>query len=199
MCEGATECGTVTIESDGQGLQPPYCIPYFQPHWYAVHTCSRREKQIARVLEERGIESFLPLYQRSPRNGCVRPLLPLFPGYVFVHIVLRDCLRVLQVPGVVRLLSFRGHPAELSDDEIQAIRVILQKGLDLRPYPYMNVGQLVEIHHGPLQGTRGRVLRRSKRLRIVLSVDALGRSLVVEVNEDDLTDGWIAQGNRSAA
>ncbi len=199
MCEGAAECGTDNPESAAQGSEATNCIPRFQPHWYAVHTCSRREKQIARLLEERAIENLLPLYQRKPKNGSIRPPLPLFPGYVFVHIVLRDYLRVLQVPGVVRFLSFRGRPVEVGDEEIEAIRVALQKGVHLQPYPYMKVGQLVEIHHGPLQGTRGRVLRRNNRLRVVLSVHALDRSIVVEVNEEDLTLPWIAPRNRTAA
>jgi transcription antitermination factor NusG len=34
----------------------------------------------------------------------------LFPGYVFVHMSLRNRLRVLDLPGVVRFLSCNGHP-----------------------------------------------------------------------------------------
>ena len=153
--------------------------------WYAVHTCSRHEKQIARVLAERGIENLLPLYQRKHRKKTTS-WLPLFPGYVFVRIILRDYLCVLQVPGVVRLVSFHGRPAEIDDDEIHAIRVVMQKGLRAQPHPYVKIGQLVEINCGALQGTRGHVIRRNKQLRVVLSVDALGQSIVVEVNQEDL-------------
>lgn len=153
--------------------------------WYAVHTCSRHEKQIASVLAERGIENLLPLYQRKRRNKMIS-WLPLFPGYVFVRIILRDYLRVLQVPGVVRLVSFQGRPAEIDDNEIHAIRVVMQKGLRVQPHSYVKVGHFVEINCGALQGTRGHVIRRNKQLRVVLSVEALGQSIVVEVNEDDL-------------
>lgn len=159
-----------------------------QPRWYAVYTCSRREKQVARLLEDRGVENFLPLYQRKARrfHNATRPLLPLFPGYIFVHIGSRDCLRVLQVPGVVKLLTFRGLPAEIEDHEIGAMRVVVQKGFAVHPHPYVEPGRLVEIHGGALRGTRGYVIRRNKHWRVILSVNALGQSIAVEVNEEDL-------------
>jgi hypothetical protein len=43
-----------------------FVIPATEPHlvrWYAVYTCSRSEKTVARQMEERGIEHFLPLYR----------------------------------------------------------------------------------------------------------------------------------------
>jgi hypothetical protein len=42
-----------------------FVIPATEPHlmrWYAVYTCSQSEKTVARQMEERGIEHFLPLY-----------------------------------------------------------------------------------------------------------------------------------------
>ena len=52
--------------------------------------------------------------------------MPLFPGYVFVRMALRDKLRVQQVPGVARLVGFDGTPAALpesapSQDAAEAI------------------------------------------------------------------------------
>jgi transcription antitermination factor NusG len=172
----------------------------FAAHWYAVHTCSRREKQVARVFSERGIENLLPLYQRKQsRRRSVVSWLPLFPGYVLVRILLREYLCVLQVPGVVRLVSFHGRPAEIDDDEIHAIRIAMQKGLNVQPHPYVKIGKLVEIHCGALQGTRGHVIRRNKNLRVVLSVEALGQSIVVEVNEEDLGPSATVEKQLAAA
>ena len=134
------------------------------------------------------MECFLPLYEgvRRSHNGRNRVHLPLFPGYVFVHIALRDRIRVLQVPGVVRLVSFNGQPAALNDSEINALRNALKLGLPAEPYPYLKVGHDVEILSGPLQGLRGRVLRKNSHFRVVLSVDLLCRSIVVDVDGSDL-------------
>ncbi len=169
-------------------LEFPSC--YSDPFWYATYTCSRREKQVARLLQERSLECFLPLYKAVHRNPSGRKrvhFLPLFPGYVFVHIALQDHVRVLQVPGVVRLVSFHGQPAPLRDSEIEPLRNALALGLPAEPYPYLKVGHDVEILTGPLQGLRGRILRKNSHFRVILSVDLLRRSIVVDVDGSDLT------------
>ena len=162
---------------------------YSHPAWYAIYTCSRREKQVARVLQERNVECFLPLYEATRRHthGGERIFLPLFSGYVFVHIALQDRMHVLQVPGVVQLVSFNGKPAALQDSEIEALQSVLTRGLPIEPYPYLKVNHEAEIRSGPLQGLRGRILRRNGHFRVVLSVDLLRRSLVVDVDAADLS------------
>src|SRR5467141_1677563 len=86
--------------------------PVREPHWYAVHTCANHEKRVASHLVEREVEHFLPLYHSVRRwsDRCVELDLPFFPGYVFVRLELRDKLRVLQIPFVVRLVGFGGLP-----------------------------------------------------------------------------------------
>ena len=85
--------------------------------WYALYTWANHEKSIARQLEVRSIESFLPLYEKVSRwkDRRVKLRLPLFSGYVFVRMALQEKLRVLQIPGAVRLVGFNGVPAALSD------------------------------------------------------------------------------------
>ena len=76
-----------------------------EQRWYAAYTCANHEKRVREQLEQRSIESYLPLYEtvRRWKDRRMRLQLPLFPGYVFVRMVLVDRLRVLQVPSVVRL------------------------------------------------------------------------------------------------
>src|SRR5262252_8272695 len=83
------------------------------PLWYAAYTASRHEKTVAEHLRQRDVECFLPLYEtiRQWNNGRHRVQMPLFPGYVFVRIEMRDRMRVLQVPGLVQLVTFQGAPA----------------------------------------------------------------------------------------
>src|SRR6266404_7223919 len=86
-----------------------------QLRWYAAYTCANHEKRVREQLEQRSIESYLPVYKtvRRWKDRQMRMQLPLFPGYVFVRMVLADRLRVLQVPSVVRLVGFNGHLAAL--------------------------------------------------------------------------------------
>src|SRR5271169_1910212 len=100
---------TAAILSVGRGNEAA------EDRWYALYTCPRHEKRVAEQIEQRQMSCFLPLY-RSVRRWKDRRKeleLALFPGYVFVHIALRDKLQVLKVPGAVRLVTFNGQPAAL--------------------------------------------------------------------------------------
>jgi transcription antitermination factor NusG len=159
-----------------------------QARWYAAHVCSRHEKQVARQLEERRVSCFLPVY-RSVRRWKDRRKeldLVLFPGYVFVHLDLKDRLRVLQVPSVVRFVSFNGQPAALPDAEIEVLVNGLAKGVRAEPHPYLKVGHRVRVKYGPLAGTQGILVRRKDKFRVVLSIDLIMRSVAVEVDEADV-------------
>lgn len=156
--------------------------------WYAAYTSSRHEKTVAEHLRQREVECFLPLYETVRRwnNGRHRVQLPLFPSYVFVRMGLRDKLRVLQVPGLAQLVSFQGSPAVLPDSEIETLRSALAAGVPAQPYRYLNVGSKVEICNGPLQGLRGILLRHQGQFRVVVSVEMIMRSIVVEVEAADV-------------
>jgi len=68
-----------------------------QPRWYVLYTFANHEKRVASELRARTVEHFLPLYRsvRCWKDRQVTLDLPLFPGYVFVHLALRDRLRVV--------------------------------------------------------------------------------------------------------
>ncbi len=158
------------------------------PRWYAAYTSARHEKRVAEHLRQREVECFLPLYETIHRwnNGRHRVQLPLFPGYVFVRICLRDKLRVLQAPGLAQLVSFNGAPAPLPETEIDTLRNALSAGVFAQPYRYLTVGSRVEICRGPLQGLRGILLRHQGQFRVVLSVEMILRSIIVEIDAGDV-------------
>src|ERR1700757_2237747 len=83
--------------------------------WYAAYTCANHERRVAQQLAERRVDSFFPTYPsvRRWRDRRKELQLPLFPNYVFVRMDLADRIRVLQIPGVVNLVTFQGRPAAL--------------------------------------------------------------------------------------
>ena len=156
--------------------------------WYAGYTAARHEKRIAEHFVQRGIEHFLPLYETIHRwnNGRHRVQLPLFPGYIFVRIAVREKLRVLEVPGFVRLVGFNGLPCALPESDINRMMEALSKGVLAEPYPYLTVGTRVEIRNGPLKGMTGILVRRRNKYRVGISVDLIMRSMIVEVEAGDV-------------
>lgn len=169
-------------------LAESFQMPPTEARWYAAYTRARHEKRVAEQLQRRSVEHFLPLCQVVHRwkNGRHQVQLPLFPGYVFVHIALQDRMRVLQVPGLVRLVGSRGLPTSLPPHEIDAIREAVRCGLAAESYPYLRAGTRVQICRGPLQGITGFLLRRHGATRVVVSVDPIMRSIVVDVDAADV-------------
>ncbi|HXY03362.1 MAG TPA: UpxY family transcription antiterminator [Terriglobales bacterium] len=155
--------------------------------WYAIYTRFRYEKQVAAMLAYRGVEHYLPLYEAVHRwkDRNARVQLPLFPSYVFVYLNLQDRMRALTIPGVIRLVGCP-HAEPLEGEEVEAIRNYLSSRLPVEPYPYLTKGSRVRITGGPLAGMEGLILRRKSTCRIVISLDLIQRSMVVEVPASDL-------------
>jgi len=157
-------------------------------NWYALYTAPRHEKRVAEQIRQRSFSCFLPLYRSVRRWKDRRKQLDLvlFPSYVFVRMGLENKLKVLQLPGVVRLVSFNGQPAALPADEIEALQSRLSTTANVEPHPYLRRGRRVRVRSGPMQGLEGIVVRRKDCCRVVFSVDLIMRSVAVEVDEADL-------------
>jgi len=161
---------------------------YLEPHWYAVYTRANHEKRLVPEIQARSLECFLPTYTsvRRWKDRRVSLELPLFPGYLFVRMVLRDRLLVLQIPGVVRLVGFDGQPAALADNEIEILRYGFSERISAEPHPYLKVGHRVRIVNGPLTGLAGILKKRKNALRVVLALDLIQRAVAVDVNATDV-------------
>jgi transcription antitermination factor NusG len=94
--------------------------------------------------------------------------LALFPGYVFVRMALASRLRVLQLPGVVRLVSFHGQLAALPAEEIAALQDQLSRFGDRTP-------SLSARRTSSPGAQRAHAVRTKDRCRVVLSIDLILR------------------------
>ena len=157
-------------------------------NWYALYTHPRHEKVVARQLEERCVEAFLPLYRARRRWKDRRKEvdLALFPSYVFIRIGEQQKLQVLKVSGALNVVSFNGKMAPMPERQIEALRHALEKRIYAEPCPYLKVGRKVRVKAGPLAGAEGILSRKKDKFRVVISVEALMRSVAIEVDSTDL-------------
>jgi transcription antitermination factor NusG len=157
-----------------------------EPLWYAACTLPRHEKRVAEHLAGRDVAFFLPQYETVSRwkDRRVRLSLPLFPGYIFVHLALCDRLRVLETPSVVRLVGFNGSPSALPDADMERLRRRLGDSSKAVPHPFLTVGRRVRIIRGSLEGLEGILLRRRGEFRLVISLELIQRSIAVDVDAD---------------
>ena len=156
--------------------------------WYAAYTCPRHEKYVARQLDERCIDTFVPLYRslRRWKDRRTQIELPLFPGYVFVHFDLEQRLRILELPGVVRLGEFQWPTGDATG--IRDRDVTKRFGpADLRRTSSLFArgpkGTRVAWAHGC---TEGILVRKKDKFRLVISLEAIMRSTAVEVDAADV-------------
>jgi len=161
---------------------------FIVPHWYAAYTRAQHEKRVAAELGMRDVEHFLPLYSsvRRWKDRRVQLESPLFPGYVFVRLALRDRLSVLQIPSVVRVVGFNGQPTALPDTEMEIMRSGLSQSLRVEPHPFLTVGRQVRITGGPFAGLEGVLSRKKSGTRVVVSLGLIQRSVAVDVDIADV-------------
>jgi transcription antitermination factor NusG len=158
--------------------------------WFAVHTHSRHEKVVERELQEAGITCFLPIYKQvrqwSDRRKVVE--LPLFSCYLFVRIVPDGAhrLKVIRANGVLRFVGNGGVGLPIPDEQINAVRMVLEQGLPVCSHPFLKVGQRVRVRTGALSGLEGVLVSRSGENSLVISLDAIQRSLHVRIEGYDL-------------
>lgn len=156
--------------------------------WWALYTRHQHEKQVADTLQCKGFEVFLPVCDSVRRWKDRRKVLsmPLFPGYVFVRGSSGRRLGILTTPGVHMILSRGDEAAAIPEEEIQAIRRVLEGKFVAEPHPYLNCGDRVRIRRGPLEGIEGILVRWKNIFRLILSVEMLARSVSVELDAVDV-------------
>lgn len=157
--------------------------------WYAIQTRSRHEKVVAEQLWQKGIECFLPLYEKVSRWKDRRKLvsLPLFPGYLFVHANISERkLDILKVPSVVRVVGFSGRAESIDGKQIQAVKELVFREIPVDPHPYLAVGDRVRIVRGPLCGLEGILLEKKGKFRFVLSIDIIRQAVSCEISAADV-------------
>jgi transcriptional antiterminator NusG len=157
-----------------------------QQAWYAVRVRSNHENTTATFLRSTGHTIFHPTYRDERRwSDRVKQLdVPLFSGYLFCYMNISQRLPVLQAPGAVDIVGFGKTFVSVPEEEIEAVRTIVNSAALARPCMYLNVGERVRMEAGPLMGVEGILLERKKDTRLVLSVHLLQRSIATEVNLD---------------
>lgn len=156
--------------------------------WYACYTRARHEKRVELLLQERGLETFLPLMSRVRQWKDRKKLVdfPLFPSYVFCRFALPAVHQVLSVPGVSTLVKAENRPIWIADEELENVRrfagALRKTKMQAEPRPYFAEGEWVEVVDGPMKGIRGIVVEQRGRRRVLVGLKAIGQGMEVDIN-----------------
>src|SRR5258706_2650245 len=126
--------------------------------WWIAHTRSRREKALARHLEQGGVPFYLPQRERRVLRGgrTLVSYLPVFGGYVFFRGRSRERLEALRSQLLVAVLAVQAQ--ELLTEELAQLRSLQESGASLALCAPVNPGEAVKVTDGPFRGYRGVVI-----------------------------------------
>jgi transcriptional antiterminator NusG len=160
--------------------------------WWALHARSRHEDVVFQGLTKRSVEAFVPKIQVMSRRKDRRKriLVPLLPGYVFVHSNLNadQYWDIIKTYGVVRIIGIQGKPVPVKEEEMASLQILHGTDRTVRNRAYMKTGDRIMIMEGPLKGLTGFYLRhKGSSDKVVVSVELLQRSLVVEI------ENWLVE------
>jgi len=170
--------------------------------WYVVNTYSTHENKVAnnlrRRVESMGLEELIfriivaeqevPVMDRETNlpTGKTR-MKNLFPGYVFVEMIMTDYAWyvVRNTPGVTGFVGSSGKgtkPFPVPREQVEP--VLKRMGMvDDSMYDRYNVGDLVKVIHGPLEGTEGNIVSINKETGLVeVETVFFGRTTKIEVD-----------------
>lgn len=162
------------------------------PEWFCVRTQTKREHIAAGHLRElEGIDVFCPRlrYRKATRRGKIWWVEPLFPGYLLAKFNLAEMERAVTFcQGVRGLVRFGSEIPPVPESFVESLRREIRNRPEgeedlMSVSPVIQVGDEVEVAHGPLQGMRGTIVAvapAAERVKILL--DFLGQPQAIDVD-----------------
>jgi transcription antitermination factor NusG len=158
--------------------------------WHVVYTRSRAEKKAEFELQQKDIETYLPLQRKlrqwSDRKKWVET--PLIAGYLFVRISRKEYDIVLQTNHIVSYVRFEGKAAVIPENQIDSLKLMLnQDNIDIDiVQESFEVGQRVEVFAGPLIGLQGKLVKIKGKSKVAIVLEQIGCSAIVEITTENI-------------
>jgi transcription antitermination factor NusG len=169
-----------------------------QKNWYIVYTKPKSEKKVAALLTKRKIENFCPLNCKAivqfRRNKLVYE--PLFSSYVFVNIEENEINLLKQIENVVSLVFWKGRPAVIYHDEIEAIKDFTSDHQNIKlERTQVNLNGDSIIGDDRSYSIDGKILMiKNKSIRV--NLPSLGFTLVAELEGESVLGREVSFGNK---
>ena len=163
------------------------------PEWFCLRCQTKREHIAAGHLRElEGVEVFCPRlrYRKATRRGKIWWVEPMFPGYVLAKFDMAEMERAVTFcQGIRGLIRFGSEIPPVPESFVEAIKneILSRKGAEHNELvtlsPVIQIGDEVEVAHGPFQGMQGTVISvPSATERIKILIEFLGNPQAVDMD-----------------
>lgn len=173
-----------------------------QANWYAIRTATRQEHKVVEGLREMAQEHkitadvYLPCETRWVRHARVKSTkqVPLFPGYLFVHISPESLWRAERVFGVYKVLRNLGgderQAAAIDPEFLGDLRLAETQGqLDLTNQAKkltFTKGEHARVMDGAYAGWIGQIVEVRGKDRVAIMLSLFGRQTLIVAKRTQL-------------
>jgi len=169
-----------------------------QKNWYIIYTKSRCEKKIASIFSKRKVEHFLPVNCRRLNSIRKRKIVyePLFDSYIFAYFTEEDISTIKKIDGVVNLVYWKGKPAIIQENEIEAIREFTSDHHDIKlEKTRIDLNGLAKVVDGPQYSMERNILTIKNRM-VKVNLPSLGFTMIAEISSENIFKDKVSFGNK---
>ncbi|MGD8781584.1 MAG: UpxY family transcription antiterminator [Ignavibacteria bacterium] len=151
-------------------------------NWFALYTKPRHEFKAEQELNRLEIENYLPKTTRTRQwsDRKKKITLPLFSGYIFINVNEKERYYALELPYIVKTVSFNGKPSVIPDSEIDNLKRMLAGNPEVNVVDELKEGTTVKVVEGPFKDVEGIVYKTPNNERILaIVINLLKRSVTV--------------------
>lgn len=161
-----------------------------KPRWFAIYSAFKKEKIAKKLLDKKGIETYLPIQKviRKYERKVKKLEIPLINCYLFVRITKSEYVRVLETEYVSRFIKIGKDLIAIPDAEIEIMQRILGENLELDVE--QNVfyeGDKIIISQGNLMGLTGKLVSFQGKEKVMVELNTIGYSMMIEMDKNLLT------------
>lgn len=157
-----------------------------QLRWFAIYSAFKKEKFAKKLLEKKGIETYLPLQKvvRRYERKIKKLEIPLINCYLFVRITKQDYVSVLETDYISRFVKIGKDLLAIPDEEIEIMQRILGENVavEIEQNKFYQ-GDNVIITKGNLIGLTGKLVAFQGKEKVVVSLNTIGYSIQIEMDK----------------
>ena len=158
--------------------------------WFLAQ-CKPNSHHVAeRNLARQGFQVFLPLQEETKRirGRFVTQMRPLFPGYLFVALDIRNgpWRAVNSTLGITRLVSLGGTPTPVPGELVEQLRLRCDHDGKLLPPQSFKPGDQVTFARGPFANFVATIESLAPDRRVWVLLDLMGQQARVAVQTDQI-------------
>jgi transcription antitermination factor NusG len=157
-----------------------------QKNWYAVYTKPHCERKVSLSLSKKNIENFCPLNQKKSWQFFRSTIASdaIFNCYVFVRSTDAEIISLCKkINGAISLLYWKGKPATIKDEEIDAMKEFCHNYQDVAVEKMHSGSKTEETDISYLMD--GQILLVKNRT-MKLNIPSLGLTMVAKLPQEKL-------------